>query len=268
MIGSVRQIWTHRELVAQFALRDLAQRYRGSLGGFFWLLLQPALLLVLYTFVFVQIFKVRWAQPGTVEGSSFDFAVMAFVGLSLHALLADCCARAVALIVGNPNFVKKQRFPLPALGLAMVLASIAQYAVSLALLVVFSLFVFGPPPLTALLIPLYLFPFGLLCLALVWLLSALGVYLRDLGQVVGMVLTAAFFLSPILYPVEFVPESFRGLIAFNPLTFPVEAVRSLLVAGELPDAIGFAFYTMVAVALLALSIRVFERLRHGFADVL
>lgn len=268
MLAGLRQLWLQRDLVAQFARRDLAQRHRGSLGGVAWVLLQPALLLVLYTFVFVEIFQVRWFPEQAGRTNPFDFALMAFAGMSLHAMLADCATRAVGLIVGNPNFVKKQRFPLEAIGLALAGASFVQYLAALGLLVVFSLFVYGMPPVTALLIPLYLLPFGILCVAMIWLLSSLGVYLRDLGQLVGMVMTALFFLSPILYPVEFVPEAYRVFIQLNPLTFPVEAVRSLLFHGVLPDPWAFLVYSLLSFGLLALSVFVFNRLKHGFADVL
>ena len=262
-----KQLWARRELILQFARRDLAARYAGSLGGASWLIAQPALLLALYTFVFVEIFKVRW--PNAAGGAtSVDFALMAFAGLSLHAMFADCASRAVGLISGNPNFVKKQQFPLETIGIALTAASFVQYLAALALLVVLSVVVYGLPPWTFLLLPLYLLPFFVLCVGTVWLLSSLGVYLRDLGQIVGMVMTALFFLSPILYPVEFVPEAYRVFIALNPLTFPVEAVRSLLFDGVVPDTFGFALYATMSVIVLALSVFVFGRLKHGFADVL
>src|SRR5690606_39013821 len=113
------------------------------------------LLLSLYTFVFVEIFSVRW--PSAAGGAaSWEFAVMVFAGFSLHGMLADCAIRATGLITANPAFVKRQRFPLEVLGLSTVLAALSQYAVALLLLIVFSLFVYGMPPASVLLIPVFI----------------------------------------------------------------------------------------------------------------
>ncbi|MGB5146514.1 MAG: ABC transporter permease, partial [Porticoccaceae bacterium] len=249
--------------------REVALRYRGSLGGLGWMVLAPLLLLGVYTFVFATIFHARWpAAGGGSTGSTGEYALVVFSGMLLHGFFAECLTRAPALILGNVNFVQKTVFPLEVLAVAQLLAALVHLAATLAVLLLFQWFISGLPAPTALLLPLVVAPVALFALGAMWIVGALTVYFRDLAQLVGLLVTALFFLSPVLYPISAVPEFLRPLLYANPLTFAIETVRGLLFAGVLPDPRAYLLYCVAALACAAAGLWVFRVLRDGFADAL
>jgi lipopolysaccharide transport system permease protein len=255
-------------LTTRLAAREVALRYRGSLGGLGWMVLAPLLLLGVYTFVFAVIFHARWPAAGGGGGSTGEYALVVFSGMLLHGFFAECLTRAPSLILGNVNFVQKTVFPLEVLALAQLLAALVHLAATLAVLLVFQWFIQGPPALTTLLLPLVVAPVALFALGLMWIVGALTVYFRDLAQLVGLLVTALFFLSPVLYPISAVPEFLRPLLYANPLTFAIETVRGLLFAGVLPEPRAYLLYCLAALACAAAGLWGFRVLRDGFADAL
>lgn len=253
------------ELVAALAWRDIAGRYRGSLAGLFWSFLNPLFSLAMYTFVFGVVFQARW---GMQAESTFDFALILFAGLLLHSLLADCIGAAPFLVVGNPSYVKQVVFPLEVLAVVALLSSLFHAAISLFLLLLVWFLSHRDLHLASLAIPLLLLPLCLISLGCAWILSALAVYFRDIGQIVNFVLKALLFFSPIFYPATSVPAPFRFLLSVNPLTYAIEHVRAVLISGELPEAISYFAYLSLAIGFACLGYAVFQKLRAGFADVI
>lgn len=255
-------------LAARLAARDVALRYRGSLGGLAWLVLAPLLLLGVYTLVFATIFKARWQGAAAGAGGTGEFALMVFSGMLLHGFLAECLTRAPILVLGNVNFVKKTPFPLEVLGVSQLLVALAHALPTFGVLLVFQLCLVGVPPWTAWLAPLVVLPLAGVALGAIWALAALTVYFRDLAQLVGLAVTALFFLSPVLYPMEAAPEHLRPLFYASPLTYPIETLRGLLFTGTLPDPGRYLGYCAVALVCAGLGLAVFRALRDGFADAL
>lgn len=258
--------WTG--LAGRLAAREVALRYRGSLGGLGWMLLAPLLLLGVYTFVFAEVFHARWSGAAVGGGGTGEYALVVFSGMLLHGFLADCLARAPLLVLGNVNFVKKTVFPLEVLAVAQVLAALVHLAATLAVLLLFQLVIAGLPAPTAVLLPLVVAPVALFALGFMWILGALTVYFRDLAQLVGLLVTALFFLSPVLYPITAVPEYLRPVLYANPLTFAIETARGLLFHGVLPAPRAWLLYCAAALAVAAAGLGVFRTLRGGFADAL
>lgn len=265
--GLFASYWRFRHLIVQLAARETAARYRGSLFGMAWTLLNPLIMLAIYTFVFVVVFKARWPGRAADMGSP-EFAVIVFCGLILHGFLSDCLTHAPGQIVGNTSYVKKVVFPLEAIAWSHLGAALFQLLANFAILTVFQLFVFGWPPLTWLLFPLVLLPLVLFSQGLMWVLSALAVYVRDVGQMVGWFATVLLFLSPILYPLEAVPESMRVWLWLNPLTWVIEALRDVVLWGQVPSILVWVLMTLGSLLLCWAGLRVFQRARRGFADVL
>jgi len=263
--GLIGSFWLNRSLVFSLTTREIAGRYRGSMLGIFWSFLNPLLMLAIYTFVFTEVFQLRW-RPAS--GSKIEFAVVLFAGLILFTMFSECLSRAPGLIVGNPNYVRKVVFPLQVFAWVTLLTAAFHYAVGLVVLLLAGLFAFGSIPATALLLPLLLAPFALFCLGLTWFLSALSVFVRDISQVIGLLVMALMFMSPLFYPVNAIPEGYRWIFSFNPLTFPIEMSRQLLIWGELPDWSGLGEYTLFALAIAWAGLWWFNRTRRGFADVL
>lgn len=258
--------WKSRTLIWQLLRREIYSRYRGSVLGLLWSLGTPLIMLGIYTFVFQFIFKSRWAD-GAGE-TTLNFAIVLFLGLTIHAVIGEVLTKSPTLITSNPNFVKKIVFPLELLSYVTLLNAIVTFLISFGLLLIFIFIELQRIPLTALLFPLVLLPYFVLLLGLSWFMAALGVYLRDIQQLVGTLSTLLLFLSPIFYSINILPENLQSLIFLNPLSFIVESARAVLIYGKLPDFIGLGIYSLVALVIALLGYRFFQKVRPGFADVL
>jgi lipopolysaccharide transport system permease protein len=251
------------------ARRDVVGRYRGSFIGLLWSFFNPLLMLAIYTFVFGVIFKSRWNTGGDAQVSGhFAFAVILFAGLNVNSLFAECANRAPALVIDNTNFVKKVVFPLETLSWSVLGSALFHLLISTLVLLLFEVFVRGGIPWTVVLFPVVILAFVPFVAGTVWLLSALGVFLRDLKQAIGIITTSLMFLAPIFYPVSLIAPRFRWLAYLNPLTVIAEASRDVLIWGLMPNWYHLLGYTVAACLFAWFSFAWFERSRRGFADVL
>ncbi len=256
-------------LALRLAARDVVLRYRGSLGGLAWLVVSPLLLLSVYTLVFSVIFQARWRGDVTLgDGGPGEFALLVFGGMLLHGFFAECLTRAPTLVIENVNFVKKTPFPLEVLGVSQLFVALAHLVPTFAVLLMFQVVLIGPPSWMLFLVPMVVAPLALFALGAIWALAALTVYFRDLSQIVGLLVTALFFLSPVLYPVDAVPELLRPALYVNPLTFAIETLRELLFQGVLPAPAAYLRYCGLAVLCAGAGFGLFRWLRDGFADAL
>ena len=257
-------LWRQRELLWQLVRRDVQGRYRGSWLGLLWSFGHPVFMLAIYTVVLQGVFRLRW---DAARDGGADFALFLFAGLIVHSLFSECLGRAPAVILENPNYVTKVRFPLEILALQVLSSALVHAGVSVSVLLVFQLALGHGLQATALLLPLILLPAAVFLLGAIWLLSALGVFVRDITHGMMLVSSALLFLSPIFYPLSAVPEAYRDLLALNPLTVIVESLRDALLLGVVPDWSALATYLVVALLLAALGWRAFDRLRRYFSEV-
>ena len=267
IMALARSLWRNRQLIVQMTKREVVGRYQGSAMGLAWSFLNPVFMLVVYTFVFSEIFKMRWGGMGG-DDSKTQFAVVLFVGLIVLNLFSEVLNRAPGLILSNVNYVKKVVFPIEILPVIAMGAALFHSFISLGvLLAAFALFN-GYLHWTVVFTPLVLLPLVILTMGLAWMLASLGVFLRDVGQTIGIITTVLMFLSPVFYPITAVPERFRPIIMANPLTFIIEQAREVLIWGHLPNWLGLGTYTLVAVAIAWAGYAWFQKTRKGFADVL
>ena len=171
-------------------------------------------------------------------------------------------------MLSNPNYVKRVVFPLEILPVIAVGTALINAAFGMAIVVLLNLVLTHTVQWTMLLLPLVVVPYLLFVTGLVLFLGATGVYVRDLSQIVGFLVTVSLFLTPIFYPISAVPQSFQHFMWLNPLTFIVEQTRGIVLFGSLPDWQGLAIYTAASAALLSIGFWWFQRMRNGFADVL
>lgn len=259
--------WRERRLIGQLIKREVLGRYRGSFMGVAWSFLSPILMLVVYTFVFSVVFQAKW--PGMMEaGGKTRFALLLFVGVIAHGLVAEAITKAPALVVGNANYVKKVVFPLETLGWSLVGAAAFHACVSLLILLAAKWLLEGWVPLTAWWLPVVLLPLGFLALGAAWLFAALGVFIRDIAQLTGVFATVLMFLSPVFYPIAALPAQYRGWVELNPLTIAIEQSRAVLFAGTAPDAMLLLWFYLGSLVFMALGYAWFQVTRRGFADVL
>lgn len=222
-------------------------------------------MLLVFTFVFSVVFQARW---GVGTGGKIEFALVLFCGLTTFQLFAECVNRAPGLVLSNVNYVKKVVFPLEILPVVALGSALVQAAISLFILVIGLIVLMGVCNWTLIFVPLVLLPLMLLTLGLGWLLASLGVYLRDIGQVVGVITQALMFLSPIFYPASAIPEGLRAIFYWNPISYVVEDMRRVMVWGQLPDWDWLLVGTLIGSAVAVLGHAWFQKTRKGFADVL
>ncbi|MEZ5646616.1 MAG: ABC transporter permease [Burkholderiaceae bacterium] len=265
-LALLRNLWVHRALVLALTRREIVGRYRGSVFGIFWSFLNPILMLTVFTFVFGEIFQARWS--GAQQAGGVDFAAALFAGLLIYNFFAECISKAPTLVLSNSNYVKKVVFPLEVLPVVNLLAALFHLLVAYLILTVLILFSGWQLTATALLVPVVMAPFALLLAGASWILAALGVFLRDIGQVIAPMITALMFLSPVFYPLSVVNVHLKPVYLANPVTFVIEQVRNLMLHGQLPDWQGLALYSAISVAVACGGFYLFQKSRRGFADVL
>lgn len=267
LVALGKSLWRNRQLIVQMTKREVVGRYKGSAMGIAWSFFNPVFMLIVYTFVFSEIFKSRWGGVGG-DDSKTQFAVVLFVGMIVLSLFSEVLNRAPSLILSNVNYVKKVVFPIEILPVIAMGAALFHSLISLGvLLAAFALFN-GYLHWTAVFVPLVMLPLVILSTGLSWMLASLGVFLRDVGQTVVILTTVLMFLSPVFYPVNAVPERFRPFIMANPLTFIIEQAREVLIWGRLPNWTGLGIYTLVATIIAWAGYVWFQKTRKGFADVL
>jgi lipopolysaccharide transport system permease protein len=257
---------SHVNLLWQLARREVLGRYRGSLLGLGWSFVSPLLMLGVYTFVFVGVFKARW--PGAESGGGVEFALQLMAGLMVFNLFAELASRSPHLVLEQPNLVKKVIFPLEVLPWVAVLSAAFHWFINAVVLCLAVAVVRGGLPVSALALPLVIAAFLPFLLGLSWFLSALGVYVRDVGQMMVMVVSMGMFLSPVFYSSKALPEILQNWMWLNPLSFVIESVRAVLLQGLWPDWGGLLAYAAGASAVAVLGASFFRLTRKGFADVL
>ncbi|WP_082120859.1 ABC transporter permease [Dyella japonica] len=244
--------------------RDISARYKGSYLGMLWAVLMPLAMLSIYSYVFGTVFKSRWSAGDP----QLPFPIILYSGLIVFNFLAECVNRAPTLVTLSPNLVKKTVFPIVILPwMAMITATINSI-ISVAILLVGEWLLVGHVPVTALLFPFVLLPVALVALGTGWFLSSLGVYVRDIAQLVGLLTTALLFLTPIFYPPLGTPGALRAFADFNPLATQVQSMRDVLLWGQLPSLTSFVVAMLVGWAVAWFGLVWFSRTSDGFADVL
>jgi lipopolysaccharide transport system permease protein len=264
----VRDLWSCRDLIRQFSLRYFQQRYRGTQLGMGWALLVPLLMLTVYTFVFGVVFTSRGGGAQADETRA-QYAVWVFCGMVVFAIFAEGVVRSCSLVFENPNYVTKVVFPLQVLPVASLGSTLLFSLFGFGLVVAGAAIFHGSLHATALLTPLVMLPLVAMTLGLSWFLSALAVFVRDVTNIASLLVgNVLFFLTPIFYRVESVPEQIRPLLAWNPAAVVVEGVRACVLEGRQPAWGALAVAGAAGLVMMQLGYAFFMKARRGFADVL
>ncbi len=266
LLSIFKSFLTHRQLIRQLVWREVIGRYRGSIMGLLWSFINPVLMLAVYTFVFSVVFKAKWGVE--TDDNKIGFAIILFVGIIVHGLLAEVLNRAPSLILTNVNYVKKVIFPLEILPIVSLFSALFHAGISLIVLLLVTIMLNGQFFWTIFLIPIVLLPLAVLILGFAWMLSSLGVYIRDISQVIGVLTTILLFLSPVFFPLSALPEEYHSVILANPLTFIIEQARRVLIFGDMPNWFGLGIYFVIAMITAWLGYFWFQKTRKGFSDVL
>ncbi|WP_341679170.1 ABC transporter permease [Niveibacterium sp. SC-1] len=257
----------NRSLIVQLARRDITQRYKDSVLGVAWIIGQPLLQLMLYGFVFQVVLRSRWGLTAP-NGEEVPFGLILFVGILIHTLLAETLVRGPALILSNTTYVKRVIFPLEILPVVNVLSSLVSFTFGFGVLLIATFIFVGHVSSLAWLAVVPVAFLAIMTLGIGWALSALGVYLRDLGQITGTLSSVLLFTAPICFPASMVPTHLSWLLQMNPLTIPVNAVRALVFGSSIVSAQEICIYGVVSMLIAMLGYFLFTKMRAGFADVL
>jgi lipopolysaccharide transport system permease protein len=262
LIEPFRLLLAHRRTIEAFVRRDIQSRYVASVMGGSWAIIQPLVLLALYTFVFSHVLRVRLGGSGTT-----GFALYLFCGMLPWLAFAEGVTRSASVILEQAPLIRKVVFPSEILPAYVVVSALVTEGVGLAILLAAVALSQGLGWTLAAL-PVVVALQLLFTLGVAWLLASLNVFLRDIGQGLGLVMTLWMFLTPIFYPPEMIPARFRWLLELNPLYHVVQAYRDLVLDQRLPAPAQIAFLAVVALATFVLGYGVFRRSKHAFVDVL
>jgi len=264
-LAVTRHFGRYRYLLWRLAMRDVAARYRGSWLGPLWSLLTPLMMLAVYTFVFSVVFKARWGVSS--EGGRGDFALALFAGLTGFNLFAETVSGAPGLVIKYPNFVKRVVFPLEVLPVAQFASNLIQSGLSFVVFLLAVLVLKGMLPWTLLWLPVVLVPLALLSLGAAFFLAGVGVFVRDIHHVIGLLVQVLLFMSAVFYQVSVLPPRWQRVLYVNPLVPILEDLRRISLAGLAPDWPAWAATTAATALLAAAGLVFFMRLKRAFADV-
>lgn len=261
-----RNLWRNRELIEQFTRREVEGRYKASALGLMWTFINPLLMLGIYTFVFGVIFKAKWSQANS--DNLAEFAVVLFCGLTVYNIFSEVVNRAPSIIVAVPNYVKKVVFPLEILALTTLGAALFHAAIAFCIVILANLLVNGVLFWSIILVPLVLLPLCLISLGLGWFLASLGVFLRDISNIVVLATQILLFLTPIFYDAATLPSVLRSLMGINPMAWCVNNVRNVVLWGVVPNVGEWLIWCAVSFVIFVLGYAWFMKTRKAFADVL
>jgi lipopolysaccharide transport system permease protein len=229
----IRQCWLHRHLIRSLAERELSARFRGSLLGGLWAVLQPIAVVAIFYYVLVVIFHTRWSADSNSDG---DFIVGMFIGLLNYNMFAETVGRSTSVVISNVNYVKRIVFPITILPIVQLVFALVNFVIGFLVLLAFGLAwgILSPSP-TWLALPLCLAPLLLWSLGLSWLAAAMNVYFRDTNILVPLLLQAMMFLSPVFYNFDRTPPKVQAILSWSPLTMPITEMRRVLMAGASLD---------------------------------
>ncbi len=264
----VRILLRNRSLIYQLVRRDFQMRYVGSMAGWLWSLIHPLVLLGVYTFVFVYAFGIKLPPEEVTQ----NYPLFLFAGMLPWMLFSESLQRSASALPEYSNLIKKSVFPAEVVPLTIFLSNLISHFLAVALMLVATAIWLGQVSWTVIMLPFYLLILGLLTVGLSWIAAGLHVYLRDTAQILSVVLTAWFWLTPIFLYEEILRDKFDGRLAFllvvNPMAYMVRFYRSTLLGNEISPWPDLLLMGLVGALTFVAGGLFFRRMKRGFADVL
>jgi len=259
----LKAAFRHRSLIKSFAEQELRAQVAGSAGGPLWLIFRPALTILLYVFVFSVILQLR---VDALNVGTDNFVLYLLSGLLPWMAFSDAVSRAPNLLIEKSSIITKVAFPIETIPISSVVVSFALNGIGLLLFIVYQIF-FGHVITALIALPLIIGSFYLFTCGIVAILSAVGVFLRDTAQFVGVLVSFIFYLTPILYPMSLVPDEYLALYRLNPMLTFVESFQIILLTGEIPWQ-ALAISCMIGSISYLIGGYFFMKLRNAYNDVL
>lgn len=259
-------LYKNRDLFVQSLTREIVQKYRGSYLGILWNFILPLVMLAVYSFIFGVIFKARWDQQ--VTDSKAEFALILFVGITLYNVFSETVGASPTLIITNVNYVKKVIYPLEILSMTSIGNSLVQLLFNLVIILLGKAIIIRHFDFMILFFPLVLLPLLLLVLGISWILSGIGVFIRDMRQAATIIILIFGYITPVFYPISSVPESFRWVMYLNPMTAIVNNARRVLIYGEFPDWLSLLITFFISYLIMLIGLMFFRKVKSNFSDAI
>ena len=258
MIQNLKDIFLYKEMIRNLIRKDLRGRYKGSVLGFFWTILNPILQLIVYTFLFSLVLKTGIDK----------YYLFLFVALVPWLFFSSCLTGGSGIILGQKDLVKKIYFPLEVLPIAHVSSNFVNMLLSF--IVIFVVLIFAGNGITPaiLYLPIVMIVEFVLCLGVAFITSAITVYFRDMEQILGILGMAWMYLTPIMYSVDMVPAGFRNIFLFNPMSPIILAYRSILYDGKAPEIGVLIQGLLLGLVVLVIGFVLFHKLKRRFVEEL
>ena len=266
ILGSLATLYDKRWLIKYLAQRQWARSYQSSYLGFVWAFLSPLMMVALLTLVFSELLGIRFRE--VTGDSALNFGLYLYCGLIPFLAYSQALTQGVNVIRRNSNLVQGVVFPLEILPVTTVITSLIQSMFGVGALMLVLMALEHRLHWTALLLPLVIVPQLLFTLGLCYLMAVAGTYVPDIRETLRALVRATFFITPILWPPERVPEDLRFLVNYNPLAVLVESYRRLILDGELPNAEAAVYFSLFAAVLFVVGLTVFIRFKDNFADLI
>jgi lipopolysaccharide transport system permease protein len=260
----ILRLTSNIDLAFQLARRELNASHKGALLGWAWQFLSPLLMLGVYTLVFTKILQLRWV--GNADPAIYSLNI--FAGMVVFTIFSDCAIKSATLVLLNPNYVKKIKFPLDVLCASGLLVSLYRAFAGLIILLLFRFAILGGLPFSCLLLPFAWLPYIIFLLAFMLVIAGFGVYIRDLPNLMQLLTTLLNFVSGVFFPISSLPEGIKSILGLNPIMNWIQSTRSVVIAGTLPSPSLIIVQIIVSLILLEVALRVFKKLSNGFADVI
>ena len=257
--------FNNRKLIIDLTKREISARYKGSILGHLWSVINPLLLLAVYSFVFGVVFKSKWPD---FNSSPADYSIILFIGMITFNIFSDSIGKSPWTISSNANFVKKVIFPIEILPVVNVLSAIYNFITGFIAWLFISIPFHGLPPITILFLPLCIIPLIILSLGISWIVSALGVYFKDVGQFIGILVMLLMFSSPVFYSTQSIPEKYRIFFELNPIALTINMVRNVSIFAKMPSLSTYFITLIVSFIISIVGYLFFKKSKKGFSDVL
>lgn len=266
ILGSLATFYERRWLIKYLVQRQMASSYRGSYLGLVWAFLSPLIMVALFTIIFSEVLGLRFRE--ITGDSTLNFGLYLYCGLLPFLAFQQALNQGVNVIRRNSDLVERVVFPLEILPLTTVVTSLIQNFFGVPALMLVLVLLEQRLEWTVILLPLIMALQLLFTLGLGYLMAVAGTYLPDIRETLRGVVRAMFFITPIIWPADRVPENLRFVVDYNPLAFLVEAYRNLILDGKLPGSTTAIYFSLVALTLFVVGFVTFNRVKHKFADLL
>ena len=263
-IHFVRLLYKNSYMIRSMVIRDLNTRYVGSLLGIFWSVIHPLTQLILYYFIFAVVFKIKLGP----EYGGTNYAIWLIAGLLPWMFFAETVTKGATAVVEQSNLIKKMVFPSEIFPIVNLMAAMVSHIIGITILIFFLLLSGNGLSLQILLVFPYMLIATVFALGISWFVSSVNVFLRDVGQVIGVIVNIWFYLTPIVYTSASIPGKLQGLFRLNPMLYVVEGYRMALLGKINIVIISLSYLLLVTVAILVIGALTFRRLKPIFADVL